>query len=209
MLQFSTIIEDLIQSLRCLPSIGPKSAQRMALNLLEHNQHNARILANNIHAALEKVRHCDACRMLTEDPLCPICQNPARDERLICVVESPADVFAIEQTAHYKGRYFILSGHLSPLDGIGPKDIGIPELLKRCQEHDIREIILATNPTVEGEATAQYIASMLINTTVSLSRIAHGVPMGGELEYLDGNTLTQAFNARQSIQSHQEDACTT
>lgn len=196
---FSPVIEELILALRCLPSVGPKSAQRMALNLLEHNQHNARILAENIHKALSVIKRCQRCRMLTENDQCNICLDPNRDDKMMCVIESPADVFAIEQTANYKGKYFILSGHLSPLDGIGPNDIGIPDLLKHCQEDTPEEIILATNPTVEGEATAQYIANLLKTSGITITRIAHGVPMGGELEYLDGNTLSQALNARRQL----------
>ena len=197
--QFSPLIESLILALRCLPSVGPKSAQRMALNLLEHNQNNAKILAETLLQALEKVGHCESCHMLTEEQLCPICQDEKRDPNLLCVVESPGDVFALEQTAHFRGRYFVLSGHLSPLDGIGPNDIGIPKLLSRCECNTINEIILATNPTVEGEATAQYIVNMLGASAIKLSRIAHGVPMGSELEYLDGNTLAEAVSERKTI----------
>ncbi len=197
--QFSPLIESLILALRCLPSVGPKSAQRMALNLLEHNKNNARILAETLLQALDKVGHCESCYMLTEEKTCPICRDEKRDGALLCVVESPADVFALEQTVHFRGHYFVLSGHLSPLDGIGPNDIGIPKLLAKCENTHIREIILATNPTVEGEATAQYIANCLASSPITLSRIAHGVPMGSELEYLDGNTLTEAVAARKTI----------
>jgi recombination protein RecR len=202
MSQFSPIIEDLIQSLRTLPGVGPKSAQRMALNLLERNKHNAGVLARSILTALENVRHCETCQMLTDSTHCNICQNPGRNNGSLCVVESPADLFAIEQTAQFRGRYFVLKGHLSPLDGIGPDDIGIPILLNHCQNQTIQEMILATNPTVEGEATAQYISNHITNKNIRISRIAHGVPIGSELEYLDGNTLSQALIARKTL--HEE-----
>jgi len=200
--KFCPTIEQLIESLRCLPGVGPKSAQRMALHLLEHQKASAQQLANHITHALDTISHCEQCRMLTDKPRCDICENPGRQHTLLCVVQNPADVFAIEQTGHFRGRYFVLSGHISPLDGIGPDDIGIPELIQQCHTHPPQEIILATNPTVEGEATAQYISHQLAQTSITISRIAHGVPVGGELAYLDGNTLSRALNARQQVETY-------
>ncbi len=187
-------------ALRCLPGVGPKSAQRMALHLLERSQSNARVLADSIGLALDKVGRCETCRMLSETSLCPICADTKRDASILCIVEGPADVFALEQTSHFRGKYFVLSGHLSPLDGIGPNDIGIPELRIHCEKSPIQEVILATNPTVEGEATAQYIANVLSQSKLTISRIANGVPMGSKLEYLDGNTLTESFSSRKKVQ---------
>lgn len=195
----SPIVDELIQSLRCLPGVGPKTAQRMALYLLERNRAGAARLSESIGIALERVGHCEQCRTLTEDVLCHLCSNPTRDSRLLCIVGSPADLMAIEQTGSYRGLYFVLAGHLSPIDGVGPREIGIDALLLLLDRHPVQEIILANNPTVEGEATAYYIAGLLKDRPVLISRIAHGVPVGGELEYVDGGTLSHAFNGRQQL----------
>ncbi|MGB4247948.1 MAG: recombination mediator RecR [Pseudohongiellaceae bacterium] len=197
----SPLIEKLVESFRCLPGVGPKSAQRMALYLLERNRAGGRHLATMLEEAIEKVGNCQQCRTLTEDALCRICTNPARNSRLLCIVESPADVHAIEQTGSYKGLYFVLMGHLSPIDGVGPEQIGIPELLDLIRSRQIDEVILASNPTVEGEATAYYIAEQIKGFNLIISRIAHGVPVGGELEFVDGGTLSHAFNGRQVVRN--------
>lgn len=198
-MDFSPLIQRLIEDLRCLPGVGPKSAQRMAFHLLEHDHKGAERLARSLHQAVEKVGHCRQCRTLSETELCLLCTNPGRDDGLLCVVESPADVRAIEQATHFKGRYFVLMGHLSPLDGIGPSEIGMEQLEARFDAGDIREVILATNPTVEGEATAHYISELARARSIASSRIAHGVPLGGELEYIDGGTLSHAFAGRRQL----------
>ncbi|WP_043318940.1 recombination mediator RecR [Microbulbifer sp. HZ11] len=200
---FSPLIEDLIRALRCLPGVGPKSAQRMAMYLLEKDRDAAGLLASSLQQAVEKVGRCTRCRTLTEQDVCALCNNSRRDHTMLCVVETPADVLAIEQAGNYHGLYFVLHGHLSPIDGVGPADIGLDLLGERLSENGeehggaaIRELIIATNPTVEGEATAQFIAERARAKGVAVSRIAHGVPIGGELEYIDGGTLAHAFNSR-------------
>lgn len=199
-MKFSPLITELIDSLKCLPGVGPKSAQRMAFQLLERNRQGALRLSQVLHDAMEHVKHCQQCRTFTENSLCEICANPSRAEvGILCVVESPQDVIAIEQTSEFKGHYFVLMGHLSPIDGIGPAEIGLDELSPLLSSGRYNEVILATNPNVEGDATAHYIAQMCNNKSVLASRIAHGVPVGGELEYIDGNTLTHAFNGRRAI----------
>ena len=195
----SSLLDALIQALRCLPGVGPKSAQRMAFYLLERNRSGARHLSETIAEALDKIGHCADCRAFTEHLVCSICQNPARDSRLLCVVGSLADMMAIEQAGSYKGLYFVLAGHLSPIDGIGPEDIGIDALLSLLERRQVDELILANNPTVEGEATAYYIAGLLEGRPLLVSRIAHGVPVGGELEFVDGGTLSHAFSGRQRL----------
>jgi recombination protein RecR len=197
-MSFSPLIRQLIDSLRILPGVGQKSAQRMALQLLERDRSGGLRLAQALTAAMDGVGHCQRCRTLSEDALCPQCADPRRDDSLLCVVEGPLDVFAVEQTG-YRGRFFVLKGHLSPLDGLGPEAIGIPELLARIEAGSFSEIILATNPTVEGEATAHYIAQMLQDKNLSLTRIAHGVPLGGELEMVDGGTLAHAIAGRRPM----------
>lgn len=197
-MSFSPLIRQLIDSLRTLPGVGQKTAQRMALQLLERDRSGGLRLAQALTAAMEGVGHCQRCRTLSEEALCPQCADPRRDDSILCVVEGPMDVFAVEQTG-YRGRYFVLKGHLSPLDGLGPEAIGIPELLARIEAAHFSEIILATNPTVEGEATAHYIAQMLHGKPLSLTRIAHGVPLGGELEMVDGGTLSHALAGRRPI----------
>ncbi|MBT8766337.1 recombination mediator RecR [Metapseudomonas boanensis] len=197
-MSFSPLIRQLIDALRILPGVGQKTAQRMALQLLERDRSGGLRLAQALTAAMEGVGHCQRCRTLSEEELCPQCADPRRDDTLLCVVEGPLDVFAVEQTG-YRGRFFVLKGHLSPLDGLGPDAIGIPELMARIEAGSFNEVILATNPTVEGEATAHYIAQMLAAKTITVSRIAHGVPLGGELEMVDGGTLAHALAGRRPI----------
>ena len=192
-------IERLIEALRCLPGVGPKSAQRMTYQLLERDRAGGRRLAEALLEAMEKVGHCARCRTLCEDNLCGLCASSTRDHALLCVVESPADVAALEQSTGFRGLYFVLMGHLSPLDGIGPRELGLDQLEARLSDGEVRELILATNPTVEGEATAHYIADMARKHGIRATRIAHGVPLGGELEYIDGGTLSHAFAGRQEL----------
>ena len=195
----SPLIKQLIDSLRCLPGVGAKSAQRMAYHLLERDRNAARRLSHALHKASEEVGHCQTCRILTEYEQCDICQSPKRDRQVLCVVETPSDVYAIEQSASFQGNYFVLMGHLSPLDGIGPQELHLDQLKQRVEHETINEVILATNATVEGEATAYYIMQMLKPFTNKITRIAHGVPLGGELEYIDGSTLGHALNGRQEL----------
>lgn len=194
---YSPLIDQLIHAFRCLPGVGPKSAQRMAFHLLERDREGAQKLAGLINAAIETVRHCQRCRTLSETSICQLCSNPRRNTHQLCVLESPADVVAIENTRVFQGLYFVLMGHLSPIDGIGPNDIGIDMLEARLHEGEISEIILATNPTVEGEATAHYISQMAKQFKIKTTRIAYGVPVGGELEYVDGGTLARAMSGRE------------
>ncbi len=199
-MNFSPAIENLIDAFRCLPGVGPKSAQRMTLHLLERDREGAAQLASAITEAIDKVGHCKRCRNFTELEICEICIDPKRDSTTICVVETPADVLAVESSSTYRGLYFILMGHLSPIDGIGPEDIGLDLLQQRVGDEGISEVILATNPTVEGEATAYYLSDLLHDASVKVSRIAHGVPLGGELEYVDGSTLAHAFSGRRLVE---------
>ena len=196
---FGPVIDELISSLRGLPGVGPKSAQRMALHLLERRRDAARRLAISLEVAAEKIGRCRLCRTLTETDLCIICSDHKRENFQLCVIETPADLLAIEHSGTYKGLYFVLLGHLSPIDGIGPEEIGIDQLVDRLSEDNITELILATNLTVEGEATAHYISVRAKDKGVIVSRIAHGVPMGGELEYVDGSTLSHTFSSRKKI----------
>ncbi|MFO1392842.1 MAG: recombination mediator RecR [Steroidobacteraceae bacterium] len=189
----------LIEALRCLPGVGPKSAQRMAFHLLERDRDGAREIAAAVSAAVDTLGHCRRCRMFAEGESCPVCASATRDRSLLCVVESPADVVAIEQSASYRGCYFVLMGHLSPLDGVGPVEIGIDAFERLLAEGEVREVILATNPTVEGEATAHFLAEVVARSGLRASRIAHGVPVGGELEYVDGGTLAHALAGRQAL----------
>lgn len=189
----------LIEALRCLPGVGPKSAQRMAFHLLEKDRNGAASLAEALQRAVAGVGRCMRCRMFADAELCPICASPARDRALLCVVESPADVAAIEQSGSYRGTYFVLMGHLSPLDGVGPEELGLAQLDALLATGDVNEVILATNTTVEGEATAHVVAEIAQRRQVKPSRIAHGVPVGGELEYVDGGTLAHALAGRQTI----------
>lgn len=193
------LLEQLMEALRCLPGVGPKSAQRMAFYLLERDRDGGRNLSQVLAEAMEKIGNCKRCRTLSETEICSICANHNRDDSLLCVVETPAELMVIEQAIDYRGRYFVLGGHLSPLDGIGPKEIGLDQLQQRLDEGGVTELILATNTTVEGEATAHYISDMAHSRNVRTTRIAHGVPMGGELEYVDGSTISHAFAGRQEI----------
>jgi recombination protein RecR len=193
------LLQQLIDALRCLPGVGPKSAQRMAFPLLEHNRDAALGLSGALQSAVAGIQHCGRCRMLTDTPVCSICNSSRRDASLVCVVESPADVYAVENATGFRGRYFVLMGHLSPLDGIGPNELGLELLEARLQEGVVSELILATNPTVEGEATAHYLAELARTHGIRATRIAHGVPVGGELEYIDGGTLSHAFSGRQEM----------
>jgi recombination protein RecR len=195
----SRLIGHLIESLRCLPGVGPKSAQRMAFHLLEYNRDGGRQLAEALTLAMDRIGHCRECRTLSEDDVCSLCASERRDRSLLCVVETPADVQALEQSTGYQGLYFVLMGHLSPLDGIGPEALGLQLLEARLASTEVKELILATNPTVEGEATAHFISEMARVQGVCTTRIAHGVPMGGELEYIDGGTLSHAFAGRQEF----------
>ena len=198
-MKYSPLLEDLIESLRCLPGVGRKSAQRMAFHLLERDRGGARALSRALGDAADKMGHCKRCRMFSELELCELCSTPRRDDSLLCVVETPADVVAVEQTASFSGRYFVLMGHLSPLDGIGPDELGLDLLETRLKEGLINEMIVATNPTVEGEATAHYLSEMASQSQVRVSRIAHGVPIGGELEFVDAGTLSHAIAGRQVL----------
>jgi recombination protein RecR len=198
-MKHSPRLAQLIEALRSLPGVGPKTAQRMAFHLLQDARPAARSLALALDGALASVTRCRRCRMLTEEELCSICAAPQREASLLCAVESPADVVAIEQSGSYRGRYFVLMGHLSPLDGVGPEQLGIRELEAILEEGSVRELILATNPTVEGEATAHFLAELATRRGLRASRIAHGVPIGGELEYVDGGTLAHALAGRQTV----------
>ena len=196
---YGNLIDQLIDSLRVLPGVGAKTAQRMALHLLERDRSGAARLAEMIIESVDKVGRCGGCRTLTEHELCSICSNERRLPEQICVVESPADLYAIEQAGSFRGKYFVLLGHLSPIDGIGPEKLCIDQLIARLKVGDVRELILATNLTVEGEATAHFIADKAKAIGVAVSRIAYGVPMGGELEYVDGGTLNMALQSRKSL----------
>jgi len=198
-MKHSPRLAQLIEALRALPGVGPKSAQRMAFHLLQDGRPDARALSAALTTALDSVARCRRCRMLTESELCSICASAQRDGSLLCVVESPADVVAIESSGSYRGRYFVLMGHLSPLDGVGPEQLGVRELEALLAEGSVRELILATNSTVEGEATAHFLSELALRRGVRASRIAHGVPVGGELEYVDGGTLAHALSGRQSL----------
>lgn len=189
----------LIEALRRLPGVGPRSAQRMAFHLLEKDREGATVLAAAIEAAIEGIGRCERCRMFAETPLCETCRAPTRDAALLCVVETPADVVAVEAGSGYNGRYFVLMGHLSPLDGIGPEELGLAQLEAILDEGSIAEVILATNPTVEGDATAHFIGGLCGGRGIRASRIAHGVPVGGELEYVDSGTLSHAFAGRHEL----------
>ena len=196
---YGNVIDQLIDALRVLPGVGNKSAQRMALHLLERDRIGATRLAEALVEAVEKVGRCGQCRTLTEHEVCTICRNERRLSDQICVVENPADLYAIEQAGSFRGKYFVLLGHLSPIDGIGPEQLGIDQLVERLKTGDVSELILATNLTVEGEATAHFIADKAKALGVEVSRIAYGVPMGGELEYVDGGTLNMALQSRKSL----------
>ena len=194
-----TLLEQLIDALRVLPGVGQKSAQRMAYHLLERERGGGEKLAGVLAEAMARIGHCRRCRDFSESELCPTCANPARDGSELCVVESPADRLAIEQATGYRGLYFVLQGRLSPLDGIGPSELGLDQLAARLAEGEVREVIIATNPTVEGEATAHYLAQLARQAKLRPSRLAHGVPLGGELEYVDRGTVSHAFGSRSEM----------
>src|SRR3954453_1922485 len=198
-MQHAAPLARLIDALRALPGVGPKTAQRMAFHLLQGGRDGARTLAQALGDGLSSIRRCKRCRMLTDTDLCSICSAPARDASLLCVVESPADVVAVEQSGGYRGRYFVLHGHLSPLGGVGPAQLGGAQFGELLAAGEVREVILATNSTVEGEGTAHFLAQMVRQRGLKASRIAHGVPMGGELEYIDGGTLAHAMAGRQLV----------
>ena len=194
----STALSRLIDSLRCLPGIGRKSAQRIAFHLLQRDREGARRLAQALNEAMDGIGHCRRCRTFSELEICPLCSSDKRDRSLLCVVENPADVQAVEE-AGFRGSYFVLMGHLSPLDGIGPDDLGLNLLDDLLGDEAVREVIIATNPTAEGEATAHYISDMVRRRGLRVTRIAHGVPVGGELEYVDAGTLSHALAGRREI----------
>lgn len=198
-MRFSPLLEQLIEALRSLPGVGPKTAQRMALQLLTRGRDNGKRLAERLNEAMERIGQCQDCRIFTESERCDICTSHHRDRSILCIVENPIDVTVIEQAGSFRGRYFVLLGRLSPLDGIGPDEIGIPALTKQLEQNDIKEVILATNPTVEGEATAHYISELAKQRKIKVTRIAHGVPIGSELEYIDSSTLAHAFAGRGEV----------
>jgi recombination protein RecR len=198
-MRFSPLLEELIEALRCLSGVGPKTAQRMALQLLTRGRSNGKRLATVLNEAMERITHCQQCRNFSEATRCAICSSMQRDRSLLCIVENPIDVVAIEQTASFKGIYFVLLGRLSPLDGIGPEDIGMAQLVSLFEHGTVHEAIVATNPTVEGEATAHYISQLAKRYQIKVTRIARGVAIGSELEYIDANTLTHALTGREEI----------
>lgn len=194
-----SLLNLLVEALRCLPGVGPKSAQRMAFHLLERDREGGKRLAKILGEAMERIHRCTRCRTLTERELCPLCANPNRDAGLLCVVEQPSEIVALEQATDYRGLYFVLGGRLSPLDGLGPEELGLGLLQARLREGGVRELILAISPTVEGTLTSNYIAESALGTGAAVTRIAHGVPLGGELEHVDGGTLALAFAGRRSL----------
>lgn len=198
-MSYSPLLIRLIDALRCMPGVGQKSAQRIAFHLLERDREGATAMSSALADAVAGIGHCQRCRMFTEHELCSICSANGRDSSQLCVVESPADVMAVEDATGYRGMYFVLMGHLSPLDGIGPEELGLAALEQRFKNDDIKEVIIATNPTVEGDATAHFLADLATKYQISASRIAHGVPLGGELEYVDGGTLSHAFYGRRAV----------
>lgn len=195
-----SLLNQLVDALRCLPGVGPKSAQRMAFHLLEQDREGGRHLASVMDASMERIRHCKRCRTLSEHELCGLCANPNRDGSLLCVIEHPSAIVAIEQATGFRGRYFVLGGRLSPLDGIGPEELGLDALDTQLAEGEVKELILAISPTVEGTATSHFVAGIAAQHRVQTTRIAHGVPLGGELEYVDGGTLAHAFAGRLGVE---------
>ena len=198
---YSPILQDLIEAFKQLPGIGIKSAQRIVFYLLKENDNKGQFLADSIQKSFQSIKECDQCRMYTEEETCGICADINRNSEIICIVETPADLIAIENTSQFKGKYFVLMGRLSPIDGIGPDELKIDLLISHLQQSNVREGILAVSPTIDGEATVSYIASLVETENIKSSRIAYGVPMGGELEYVDSNTLIQALNNRNPISS--------
>lgn len=198
-MQAPSSLENLIEALRCLPGVGPKSAQRMAYHLLQRDRSGAQRLGLSLQTALEKIHHCQKCNNFSETEICALCSSGKRDSHVLCVVEMPTDLLMLEQTQSYHGMYFVMMGRLSPLDGVGPKEIHLDRLLKRAQDGEVQEVILATNYTVEGEATAHYVGELLKARGLKVSRIARGLPMGGEIEHVDVGTLAQAMLERRSL----------
>lgn len=198
-MSFGPVIDELIEAFRILPGVGQKTAQRMALGILERQRAGGQRLSAALANAVEKVGRCEDCQNFCEADLCAICSDSRRDDSIVCVVESASDLLAVEQAHHFRGRYFVLSGSLSPLDGRGPNEIGIPKLVALVAKHPVEELILATNPTVEGEATAHYISDLVKRDGILLTRLAHGIPLGGELGFVDGGTLGHAFSGRKPI----------
>jgi len=196
----SPLLNDLIEALRCLPGVGAKTAQRMAFHVLERDRAGGKRLAEKLASAVERIGNCTRCRTFSEESVCALCASPARDAALLCVVETPADQLAIEQATGFRGRYFVLLGRLSPLDGLGPKELGLDLLAARLGEGEVKELIVATNPTVEGEATAHMLSGLARSAGVRATRLAHGVPLGGELEFIDRGTLAHAFGSRQNLE---------
>lgn len=199
-MSYSPLLVRLIDSLRCMPGVGRKSAQRIAFHLLERDREGASAMSAALAEAVDGIGHCSRCRMFTEEELCSICVASGRDATQLCVIESPADVMAVEDATGFRGLYFVLMGHLSPLDGIGPEELGLSALEERLRSDELKELIIATNPTVEGDATAHFLADLAARHGVQASRIAHGVPLGGELEYVDGGTLSHAFYGRRVVE---------
>ena len=195
-MSLSPLLLQLIDAFTCLPGVGPKSAQRMAFHMLERDRKGASILSSTLQQAVDHIGHCSQCRTLSETDICGYCSDSKRTDELMCIVETPADVLAINQATDFRGKYFVLMGHLSPLDGIGPKELGLELLETRLKNGLVKELILATNPTVEGQTTAHYISEMAAEYQVESTRLAHGIPLGGELEYIDGGTLAHAFSGR-------------
>ena len=196
----SPLLNELIEALRCLPGVGVKTAQRMAFHVLERDRVGGKRLAEKLASAVERIGNCTRCRTFSEESVCALCASPARDAALLCVVETPADQLAIEQATGFRGRYFVLLGRLSPLDGLGPKELGLDLLAARLGEGEVKELIVATNPTVEGEATAHMLSGLARSAGVRATRLAHGVPLGGELEFIDRGTLAHAFGSRQNLE---------
>ena len=194
-----SLLNQLVQAFKILPGIGEKSAQRMAFHILEKNREGGKNLAKLINESVENIRNCTVCRNLTEEVICSICSDEKRNKKLICVVESPTDVLAIENSGSFRGKYFVLMGRLSPIDGVTPKDLGIPKLIEKVKSSELEEIIIATSPTIDGDATSFYIKDQLKENKILISRIAYGVPMGGELEYVDNTTLGRAIQGRREI----------
>jgi recombination protein RecR len=202
---YSPLLRQLVEALRCLPGVGQKSAQRMAFHVLQRDRQGAQALADALKRASEEIGNCTQCRMLTEDPVCRYCSSPRRDDRVLCVLETPADLLAIEQSGVYNGRYFVLMGHLSPIDGIGPRELGLDLLEQRLAAGLVEEAVLATSVTVEGDATAHLLAGIAQKHGVRASRIAYGVPVGGELEFIDSGTLSRAFRGRLALEASKEE----
>ena len=192
----SKAVEDLMKAFRRLPGVGPRTAQRFVFQLLARDRHGAAEIASTLRVAVDNVRHCRQCNNFSESEICNICSSPSRDHSQLCIVETPADLASFEDAGAYRGLYFVLMGRISPLDGIGPDDLGIEELLKTLSQHPIKEIILATNITLEGDATADYLTDLLAKRGVTATRLARGLPLGGELEYMDKGTLIEAFHRR-------------